>query len=111
MYVYFIQSGSKRGPIKIGKSINPEKRLKELQTGSHKELRLIAKIPCSSDTHAFHLEKMLHMRFKKFRINGEWFRAFKLKRIPEVRQSEINEYLDERLDDEIKNHMSAIKNE
>ena len=67
MKTYFIQRG-KNGPIKIGKSKDPEARLKELQTASDEELHLLAVV--SGD-----IEKQLHEHFKNFRIRGEWFEA------------------------------------
>lgn len=67
--LYFIQS-DKTGMIKIGRSINPEKRLKQLQTGSSNKLRLIA-----SFKDLGWMERQLHERLKEWRIreNGEWF--------------------------------------
>lgn len=65
--VYFIQSGV-NGPIKIGKAINPESRLAELQVGSPFALRLIGATP--GDVSAEHA---LHVRFREDHIRGEWF--------------------------------------
>lgn len=68
-WLYFIQS-SDTGMIKIGRSKHPEKRLKQLQTGSTYKLRLIA---------AFEglgwREPGIHQDLKQWRIrkNGEWF--------------------------------------
>lgn len=68
-YVYFIQLGDS-GPIKIGHAKNPIKRLKALQIGSHKQLRLLAVTPGDAAT-----EKELHREFQVLRIGGEWFQA------------------------------------
>lgn len=65
--VYFARSGD---AIKIGCSQNPWSRLTELRTGSPVGVELIATMPGS-----FELEKQLHLRFAKLRINREWFRA------------------------------------
>jgi predicted GIY-YIG superfamily endonuclease len=54
-YVYFIQKGY--GSVKIGVADNPEQRLRSLQTGNHGELHLIAKLPCSSRSAAFEMER------------------------------------------------------
>jgi len=66
-HLYFIQT-SNQGMIKIGRSINPEKRLKQLQTGNPFKLKLI---------HVFYnegnKEKFLHEELKTFRLKGEWF--------------------------------------
>ena len=71
-YVYFIQKGY--GSIKIGVAKNPEARLKNLQTGNHGKLYLIAKFPCASVAAARNLESDLHKKFERFRLEGEWFR-------------------------------------
>jgi hypothetical protein len=56
---------------KIGYSKNPQLRIKQLQTGSDKILKLISqfdtKFPCT-------LETALHRRFSYLRKNGEWFK-------------------------------------
>lgn len=66
--VYFIQDAATVA-IKIGFCLkNPEKRLAALQTGNSNSLRLLGHIAGSS----FH-EKLLHARFGRFRIKGEWF--------------------------------------
>jgi len=54
--------------LKIGRSNNAEKRLKSLQTGSPLRLSIAYVLPDKG-----HLEKLLHEKFKKKRINGEWF--------------------------------------
>ena len=71
-YVYFIQKGY--GSIKIGVSDNPEKRLKQLQTGNHGSLFIIAKFPFETRREALSLEYDLHKMFKNDKINGEWFK-------------------------------------
>lgn len=77
MYVYLIQKGY--GAIKIGVSKDPEKRCKELQIGNGSKLFLIAKFPCKTRNDANILEKELHRKFEKFRMNGEWFKKRILK--------------------------------
>lgn len=67
MAVYFIQSGG-NGPVKIGKSIDPEARLRSLQTSHATELTLIRVV---GGGHA--AESWLHKRYDKLRIRGEWF--------------------------------------
>jgi hypothetical protein len=73
MNVYVIQAGNKKGAIKIGVADNPSKRLDDLQVGNHVELKILAVIPCSSKTHAYHLEGVLHRELSKYKIRGEWF--------------------------------------
>lgn len=67
-YLYFIQS-YKNGAIKIGRSNDPFKRLKQLQTGNQEKLHLVFYIENMGEK-----EKYLHNYLKEFRINGEWFK-------------------------------------
>ena len=69
-YVYFIQAGGCRGPVKIGFSINPEERLETLQAGNPLALALEAVVPGSARD-----EKRLHAVFADGRMTGEWFRG------------------------------------
>jgi hypothetical protein len=68
-YIYFIEN-THDSLIKIGKSLNPSKRLKELQTGSGFELRLIAQKYCSK---MLKMEQHLHKKFEEDQMEGEWF--------------------------------------
>lgn len=63
---YFIQAVD-GGPIKIGVSVDPRKRLKSLQTSSHQELRIIGTLKGNR-------EPELHEKFSELRLKGEWFR-------------------------------------
>lgn len=74
-WVYFIRAD---GAIKIGHSLDPDLRLKNLQVGSPREMFLIGKRRGSQK-----LERAYHQRFKHLKIQGEWFRpgADLLKRI------------------------------
>lgn len=72
-WVYFIESkGSSL--IKIGYSITPEKRLKDLQTSSPEALELLGTIPGGKAE-----EAELHKKFERHREHGEWFR-----KVPEL---------------------------
>lgn len=66
-YVYFIK-GNVTGNIKIGFSMHPEKRVKQLQTGAGEKLELLCKIQGSQSK-----ERELHRKFKKQHIHGDWF--------------------------------------
>ncbi len=67
-FVYFIQMGDD-GPIKIGWALDVKKRLLDLQCGSPFELRLLLSRPgCDVE------EGLLHRRFARSRLRGEWFR-------------------------------------
>ena len=72
MVVYFIRAGNK-GAIKIGVASDLAKRLETLQTGNPFELKVLATIPCSSEQHAYDLERRMHKLFASKRIRGEWF--------------------------------------
>lgn len=66
-FVYIIHAvGTNR--IKIGFSINPQKRLSELQIGSPFRLEMLGYWPGGK-----RCEKLLHRHFKNFRKTGEWF--------------------------------------
>jgi hypothetical protein len=67
-WVYFIQAGDD-GPIKIGVSRKPKRRIESLRTASPVELRLIAVIVGGEKE-----EQALHRRFSEDRTHGEWFR-------------------------------------
>ncbi len=62
---YFIRAGSD-GPIKIGQSIDPNERLRDLQVSHHLKLVLLAVVLGVT-------ERELHVRFSRDRILGEWF--------------------------------------
>ncbi|MCD6293340.1 MAG: GIY-YIG nuclease family protein [Deltaproteobacteria bacterium] len=65
-HVYIETVGLSR--VKIGFSVNPEDRVKQLSTGSPTELKLIAKIPGGAND-----EKELHEKFKHLLFEKEWF--------------------------------------
>lgn len=66
--IYYIACTSTQR-MKIGYTRGePEVRLKQLQTGSAADLRLMACHQGSADD-----ERMLHERFAEDRIRGEWF--------------------------------------
>lgn len=78
VFTYFIQDES--GNIKIGKSINPERRLAINQVGNASRLTLLLYIFGNK-------EKQLHQKFNFYRIRkSEWFKPNKqLKRYIEKR--------------------------
>ena len=66
-YVYFIQRGD---AIKIGFSVQPERRMENLQSSHHLPLQLLGTVPASVVD-----EMAVHARFAHLRIRGEWFRS------------------------------------
>lgn len=66
-YVYLLQCGEH---FKIGYSLTPHKRVRQLRTGSPHPIRMIheLKTPCFKL-----IEKQLHHKFRSKRGKGEWF--------------------------------------
>lgn len=68
MSVYFVTC-REANAVKIGSSLEPHGRLREIQLGCPIKLKLEAMLPGShAEEHA------LHARFADDRIHGEWFR-------------------------------------
>jgi hypothetical protein len=66
-YIYFLEAGPY---IKIGKSINPDQRLKQISPKMPFDCEFKEIFPSMFMSLA---EKLLHQKFKKYRVNGEWF--------------------------------------
>ncbi len=73
MYVYFMKTIGELSLIKIGKSNCPENRMKHLQNACPLELKVIGKVKCLNETHAYHVERAAHELLKKNKYRGEWF--------------------------------------
>lgn len=73
MYVYVIKQDIKKGPVKIGMSSQPSRRIGELQTGNAVPLVLEGLIVCSTVAGAKALEREIHGLFPELRLAGEWF--------------------------------------
>jgi hypothetical protein len=78
-HLYIIQSAV-TGAVKIGRSNDVEKRLKQLQTGSSYRLVLLAKLENYG-----HIEIILHKRLQKHKtcMQGEWFSYLCLPDLPD----------------------------
>ena len=59
------------GRFKIGISVRPESRLRELNLGNPEPLDLVAKIPAVGDKFAH--ERSLHRQFGAHHLRSEWF--------------------------------------
>lgn len=59
--------------VKIGRSIDPQKRLVQLRTGNPTRLKIVAAFGPWPDGVAAAWESYLHEAFKADRIVGEWF--------------------------------------
>jgi hypothetical protein len=58
------------GLCKIGISVNPEKRLGQLQTGNANEIAILTLF---ESFYANKIEKTLHRKYKHLNKGGEWF--------------------------------------
>ncbi len=68
--VYFLQSGGRRGPVKIGVAGDVARRHASLQSGNPQRLRRLFVIEGAGRA----MEQWLHARFSEHRTGGEWFR-------------------------------------
>lgn len=66
--IYFMRPVGWTGPIKIGCSIYPEKRVREMMMWSPVELEIILEIPGNHD-----LERNIHSCFVDAHSHNEWF--------------------------------------
>lgn len=69
MFVYAMMEED-TGKVKIGISKDPERRLKQLQTGNSSRLVLVATHKAEN---GFADERALHHKNEAYRIHGEWF--------------------------------------
>lgn len=84
-YIYIISDGEY---IKIGKANDVEKRIKELQTGNPKELKIIRTIECD-EIFATRIECELHKILDKHKIRGEWYSITCINEIDKMSDEEI----------------------
>jgi hypothetical protein len=84
--LYLIQD-SGNGAIKIGRSMTPHRRLKQLQTGNSSKLYFVAVFPGDGWR-----EKLLHKQLAYFRLEGEWFSQEVLNYLPYDMIHSINEF-------------------
>lgn len=86
-YIYVI-AVLEDGPVKIGFSKSPDKRLRQLQTGQADVLRLFHSEPIELDK--VHLmEQVVHRENRHRKIKGEWFNMSVEDAILEVRHAMI----------------------
>lgn len=69
-WVYVMSDGEF---LKIGYSKNPQKRIKAIQSGNPKQLKIPIKWKVVGRNNAKKLESALHKRYGKLRKKGEWF--------------------------------------
>ena len=87
-YIYFLRSANGDGPVKIGSSADPMKRLETLATWSPLPLEIAAFCPCNGFA-----ETTIHRRFDDHRLHGEWFKPVDelLALIASIKEGEITE--------------------
>lgn len=80
-FIYLIRSSD--NTYKIGVSKNPQKRLKNLQTGNANKLELVDRFECEQ---SFKVEKALHRRYKieKTESGNEWLH---------LKQEQVNNFI------------------
>ena len=69
-FIYLISSEEKN-KYKIGVSLNPTKRIKQLQTGCGEKLTLINTYECN---YPYKVEKALHFTYEYLKSQGEWYK-------------------------------------
>lgn len=67
--IYLIKSLNE-GLYKIGVSKNPNKRLKEVQTGNPSPVEIVQLYETDN---AYKIESTLHNRYSHYNTHGEWF--------------------------------------
>lgn len=73
-YIYIISTAKHEdGPVKIGISDNPDKRLKQIQTGYPEKIEIKHLEEFKTRKKTFELERLLHKDFSIYRSHGEWF--------------------------------------
>lgn len=73
VYLYLIVAGDGKSPVKIGVASDPNARLRQLQTGNAKKLRLAASFEAKDRWIALEWESLAHKLFDADRQHGEWF--------------------------------------
>ncbi len=58
---------------KIGWAVDPDKRLKQLQTGNPRPLTMHSRLKCKNTAQAMMRERNLHKKHRKYKVLGEWF--------------------------------------
>lgn len=91
-YVYAI--GSQSGPVKIGYSSDPSKRLKTLQAKADHELFILGKWSIHG-RRALCIERYVHWLLRDKHFTGEWFNATRDEAAEAVRLAMAEEDLDQ----------------
>jgi hypothetical protein len=68
----YIIAASSHGPVKLGISGDPERRVRQLQTGHAQRLQIYHQEPVAA-SQAPRYERLLHKDVAHLRSHGEWF--------------------------------------
>lgn len=71
--VYIIRAIGTTNPVKIGVAASPDKRLRQLQTGSAMRLEVVQTFRAKNRREASAWEAAAHAMFTTLRATGEWF--------------------------------------
>lgn len=86
-YIYAIAS-SPDGPTKIGISVHPARRVRQLQTGRSDILTVYYQEPIPAEK-AQLMERVIHRENRHLRLKGEWFEMPVEAAIQEIKHSMI----------------------
>lgn len=79
MYLYVIEANNNDNILhKIGITNDLETRLKNIRTGNPFPIKYVFSQEMDN---AFKVERWLHIQFKDYRLEGEWFHTITLKEI------------------------------
>lgn len=72
-FCYMDKNGNHIAPIKIGRAKDIKNRLKQNQTGNPFKIYNLISLKFDKPNDVKAIEKTLHLEFKEFNTNGEWF--------------------------------------
>ena len=75
-YIYIIRDLEKKNVYKIGISNEPQKRIKNLQTGNSNKIKIIFELKVFKNINSRQVEKVIHeyLKEKNMWVFGEWFK-------------------------------------
>lgn len=83
-YIYVI--GTSDGPVKIGRSINPDRRLKDYIRERSEQHFIFGKWPVGARI-ALSVERYVHWQLRRHHIQSEWFNVARQTAIVAVREA------------------------
>lgn len=88
-YIYIIcEKADETKPLKIGFSADPDKRLRQLQTGQSSSLMLFHKEEVPTEQ-VKALEKVIHRLLRHKKVRGEWFNISPEDAVAEIKHALI----------------------